>query len=92
MPTSMPVQQPAQQVKQESKDDDDDDDDRRDPFKESKFSKLKRFLRECRRVLKVLRKPGKEEFLTTAKVSALGLAIIGFIGFALSMVQQLVLK
>ena len=45
-------------------------------IKESKYSKLKRFLRECRRVLKVLRKPGKDEFPTTAKLSAFGLSII----------------
>mgnify|MGYP001567774680 CR=1 FL=1 len=52
---------------------------------------LKKFSRECRRVMKVTQKPNKEEFLTIAKVSALGLTIIGLIGFALSMIQQLIL-
>ena len=52
---------------------------------------LKKFGRECRRVLKVTQKPNKEEFLTIAKVSALGMTIIGLIGFALSMAQQLIL-
>ena len=61
------------------------------PFKETYAHKLKKFLRECRRVFKVTRKPNKEEFVTIAKVSAVGLALIGLIGFALSMVQQLIL-
>ena len=52
---------------------------------------LKKFGKECRRVLKVTQKPNKEEFLTIAKVSALGMSIIGLIGFALSMIQQLIL-
>ena len=33
------------------------------------------------RVLQVARKPSKDEFLATAKISLLGLAIIGFVGF-----------
>lgn len=52
---------------------------------------LKKFSKECRRVLKVTQKPNKEEFLTIAKVSALGMTIIGLIGFVLSMAQQLIL-
>lgn len=55
------------------------------------WTNLLRFLRECQRVLKVTQKPNKEEFITTAKVSAIGLAVIGLIGFALSMIQQLIL-
>jgi protein transport protein SEC61 subunit gamma-like protein len=55
------------------------------------WQKLKKFARECQRVLKVLKKPDKQEFLTTAKVSAIGLTIIGLIGFALSMVQQAII-
>ncbi|MBI4153144.1 protein translocase SEC61 complex subunit gamma [Candidatus Woesearchaeota archaeon] len=53
---------------------------------------LKKFGRECRRVMKVTQKPNREEFLTIAKVSALGMGIIGLIGFVLSMVQQLILS
>ena len=60
--------------------------------RETMWLKVVRFFRECRRVVKVIRKPNKEEFLTTVKVSALGVAIIGLIGFVLSVVQQLILR
>lgn len=61
------------------------------PYHETMWKKLVRFIGECRRVLKVVHKPNKEEFLTTVKASAIGLAIVGLIGFALSMIQQLIL-
>ena len=53
--------------------------------------RFKQFIKECQRVLKVLQKPSKEEFLTISKVSALGIAVIGLIGFILSIIQQLIL-
>ncbi len=62
------------------------------PYQESLWQRFKRFLNECNRVLKVTQKPNKAEFLTTVKVSAIGLAIIGMIGFILSMIQQLLLR
>jgi len=46
------------------------------------------FLRECVRVLKVTKKPTKEEFKTIVKVSALGMAIIGLIGFLILLIKQ----
>ncbi len=46
-------------------------------------------LREYRRVLQISRKPGKEEFVTSSKISALGIALIGFIGFAIFLVYIL---
>ncbi len=52
------------------------------------WERLKKFGRECQRVMKVIQKPNKEEFVTTAKVSALGLTAVGLIGFVLSMIQQ----
>lgn len=59
--------------------------------KESKWVKLKRFARECRRVVKVTKKPNKQEFYTIVKVSALGMGIIGVIGFAISLLKELLL-
>jgi len=53
--------------------------------------RFKQFLKECQRVIKVLQKPSKEEFLTISKVSALGITVIGLIGFTLSIIQQLIL-
>lgn len=46
--------------------------------------KSKSFGRKCLRVWMVLRKPTKKEFSTTAKVSAIGITILGVIGFAIS--------
>ena len=57
----------------------------------SYWQRLMRFFGECKRVLKVIQKPSKEEFWTTAKVAAAGIGIIGLIGFVLSMIQQLVI-
>ena len=40
---------------------------------------LKRFYKECVRVLKVTKKPDNEEFKTVVKVSGLGILAIGLI-------------
>ena len=55
----------------------------------SKTSKLKSFWIECKRVLRVTKKPDKQEFTTIVKVSALGMAIIGVIGFLISLLKEL---
>lgn len=44
---------------------------------------LKSKLREYKRVLQIARKPGKDEFISASKISALGIALIGFIGFVI---------
>ncbi len=46
-------------------------------------------LKEYRRVLQIARKPGKEEFVTSTKISALGIALIGFIGFIIFLIYIL---
>jgi protein transport protein SEC61 subunit gamma and related proteins len=53
--------------------------------------RLNKFGKECRRVMKVTQKPNKEEFLSMVKITALGMTIVGLIGFVLSMIQQLIL-
>jgi protein transport protein SEC61 subunit gamma-like protein len=58
--------------------------------KPSVFSKIKRFARECRRVLKVTKKPTKMEFKTIVKVSGIGILLIGLIGFIVQMITQLI--
>ncbi|MEM4267348.1 MAG: protein translocase SEC61 complex subunit gamma [Candidatus Woesearchaeota archaeon] len=58
--------------------------------KVSIFEKLKRFTSECIRVLRVTKKPDRIEFATIVKVSALGIAIIGVIGFAIQMFWETV--
>ena len=51
--------------------------------------KMKEFTAECFRVLRITKRPDKEEFLTIVKVSGVGILIIGFIGFLLHMINQL---
>ncbi|HLC99054.1 MAG TPA: protein translocase SEC61 complex subunit gamma [Candidatus Nanoarchaeia archaeon] len=56
------------------------------------ISKLKLFAAECSRVLKVTKKPTSFEFKTIVKVSALGIAMIGLVGFVLFMLKELLIK
>jgi len=48
-------------------------------------TKLKSFASQCVRVWHLLKKPDKEEFSTIAKVSAIGLGIVGALGFLIAM-------
>ena len=57
--------------------------------KPSLLFKFKRFVIECKRVLKVTKKPNSFEFKTIVKVSGLGIAIIGFLGFLVQIIKQL---
>lgn len=50
---------------------------------------LKSFFKKCKRVWMTMKKPSKEEFQTIAKVSALGILVIGLIGFLFSILMQL---
>lgn len=47
------------------------------------------FIKLCQRVLHVSRKPGREEFFNVAKITGLGVIIIGVIGFIISIGAQL---
>jgi len=53
------------------------------------WEKLKGFLLESRRVLKVTKKPSNDEFKVIVKVSGLGILMIGFIGFIVFMIKEL---
>lgn len=44
---------------------------------------LKETVRNWRRVLQIARKPGKDEFLSTSKVCAIGVLVIGAVGFVI---------
>ena len=50
---------------------------------------IKNFITECKRVLKVTKKPDAEEFKTIVKVSGVGILIIGAIGFLLFLVKEM---
>ena len=47
------------------------------------------FIKQSKRVLKVARKPDREEYFNFSKVTAIGIAIIGVIGFILVLFGQL---
>ncbi|MCK5043501.1 protein translocase SEC61 complex subunit gamma [Candidatus Pacearchaeota archaeon] len=52
------------------------------------WNSTKAFFVKCKRVWHVLKKPTKKEFETIAKVSAIGVGILGILGFLISMVMK----
>jgi protein transport protein SEC61 subunit gamma-like protein len=60
-----------------------------DEAKVSPWNRFKRYIIECRRVLRVTKKPSGFEFKTIVKVSGLGIIIIGVIGFTITMIRQI---
>ena len=48
------------------------------------------FIKDSKRVLKVARKPDLPEYMELAKISALGVAIIGVIGFIIVILGSLI--
>ncbi len=51
--------------------------------------RIKIYVAECRRVLKITKKPDSTEFKTIVKVSGLGMLIIGLLGFLITMIKEL---
>ena len=60
--------------------------------KRTVWSKLKSFIIQCKRVFRVTKKPNKEEFKMIVKVSALGILMIGLLGFIIDMIWMLSTK
>ena len=54
------------------------------------FEKIKSFIEKNMRVLRITKKPDKEEYLTVSKVSAIGILVIGLIGFILFVINYLI--
>lgn len=54
--------------------------------------KVKMWFIEYKRVLAVMKKPSKEEFITVVKVSGLGILLVGLIGFIIQMIEILLFK
>ena len=52
-------------------------------------TKIKSFITQSRRVFRVTKKPSKDEFRTIVKVTAIGIAVIGAIGFLIHIVWKL---
>ena len=51
--------------------------------------KIKSFMVESKRVFLITKKPTMQEYKIIIKVSAIGMLIIGFIGFIVTVVSQL---
>ncbi|MFH1065656.1 MAG: protein translocase SEC61 complex subunit gamma [Nanoarchaeota archaeon] len=58
-------------------------------FIQEAIIKIKSFIVECVRVVRVTKKPDKATYLTIVKVSALGMALIGAVGFIIAMIAIL---
>jgi len=51
---------------------------------------LKSFVKQMIRVWHLLKKPSKQEWTTIAKVSAIGLGLIGLIGFIIALIMDFI--
>ncbi len=47
------------------------------------------FIKQCKRVIRVSKKPDGEEYFDFVKVTAIGILIIGVIGFIIVIIGQL---
>ncbi|MBU1129494.1 MAG: protein translocase SEC61 complex subunit gamma [Nanoarchaeota archaeon] len=52
------------------------------------LTSTKSFYAKCKRVWMVLKKPSKQEFEQIAKVSAIGIAVLGVFGFLISIIMK----
>ncbi len=52
------------------------------------INRMSRFWDECVRVLRVTKKPTWEEYKVISQVAAIGILIIGGIGFGLRMIEE----
>jgi len=55
------------------------------------FTSTKSFFVKCKRVWFALKKPSKKEFETIAKVSGIGIGILGLLGFLISIIMKIFL-
>ena len=58
--------------------------------KPSRFQKLRDFITECKRVVRVTKKPNREEYKTIVKISGIGMGIIGLLGFLVHFIKELI--
>ena len=52
--------------------------------------KLSSFFGQCVRVWHLLRKPSKEEWVNVSKISAIGLGLIGLLGFLITVIMTFI--
>lgn len=49
---------------------------------------ISRFMKMNQRVLRVAKRPDRDEFINVAKITGLGIIVIGVIGFIISLIAQ----
>ncbi|MFH1376653.1 MAG: protein translocase SEC61 complex subunit gamma [Candidatus Woesearchaeota archaeon] len=59
--------------------------------KRSFWTKTKSFALQCKRVLRITKKPSNEEFKIIVKVSGLGILLIGLVGFIIHILWRLLI-
>ncbi|MCD6274556.1 MAG: protein translocase SEC61 complex subunit gamma [Candidatus Aenigmarchaeota archaeon] len=47
------------------------------------IEKIRSFLKQCRRIMSIATKPDKEEYINYAKIIAIGVFLLGMMGFIL---------
>ena len=52
------------------------------------MEKIKNFISKSKRVWHTLKKPTKKEFEQVSKISAIGILILGLIGFIISLIMK----
>jgi protein transport protein SEC61 subunit gamma and related proteins len=52
-------------------------------------AKFKDFSKECLRVLKITKKPTMKEYKVIVTITGIGILLIGFIGFVITIIKQL---
>ena len=52
------------------------------------MSRLRAFYEKSKRVWLVLKKPSKKEYQMVAKISAIGIVVLGILGFLVSIIMQ----
>ena len=60
--------------------------------KQSIVIKLRSFIIECKRIWQVTKKPSKTELITIVKVTGIGMLVVGFLGFLVNLLWQLLLR
>lgn len=56
------------------------------------FSRIKNTIANYKRVINVARKPSKEDFISSAKITGSGILLLGIIGFIIFLLYYLVTK
>ncbi len=53
------------------------------------LTSTKSFFLKCKRVWHIMKRPSKKEYLTIAKVSAIGIVVLGLLGFFISIAMNI---